>query len=119
MNNSIELLEDNPRDNFLDLPPPLRAPSRTHGRAMVALVYDAGVCSEAIKVLARRAEAQRDSEGMRAIRILSDSFNQTSTALCKAQGWTEEMLAMCDRDISISFASAVTTAESRKIILGN
>jgi len=116
MNNSPDLSENNQLDQFLDLPSQLRGPARVHGRAMVALVYGAGMASEATKVLVLRAQSQRDSAGMHALRVLADVYNQTSTALCRSHGWTEEMLAMCDRDISQSFAGGIQVAD-KKIIL--
>lgn len=99
-------------NEFLDLPEQLRGPAQTHGRDMVALVYGAGMASEAMKVLAKH---QKSPDVSRALVVLSNIFNETSTAYCKTKGWTEEMLAMCDRDISLSFAAGIVTP--RKIIL--
>lgn len=103
-------------DLFLDLPMPLREPAKTHGRAMVALVYGAGMASEAMKVLAQRNRARGDGACIHALRVIADVYNESSTALCKVHGWTEGELAMCDRDINLSFASSVQTP-SGKIIL--
>ena len=100
-----------------DLPKALRGPAKTHGRRMVALVYGAGMCSEATATLARKAQARQDGEAMDALRVLSQTFNQISTAYCKEQGWTEAELAMCDRDIMVSFAGEVLQGQSGRIIL--
>jgi len=104
------------KDLFLDLPLALRGPAETHGRAMVALVYGAGMASEAMKVLAMRNQARGDGACIHALRVVADVYNESSTALCKVHGWTEGMLAMCDRDISLSFASSIQTPV-KKIIL--
>jgi len=105
-------------DEMLDLPKQLRGPVQTHGREMVALVYGAGMASEATKVLALRAQSQRDSAGLHAVKVLSEVFNQTSTAYCKKMGWTEEMLAQCDRDISLSLAGGLVDAKGGIILNG-
>ena len=113
MNNPYNVMAT---DEMLDLPKQLREPAKEHGREMVALVYGAGMASEATKVLAMRAQSQRDSASLHAVKVLSEVFNQTSTAYCKQMGWTEALLAQCDRDISLSFAGGIVDAKG-KIIL--
>ena len=103
-------------DTFADLPEPLRAVAGKYGRAMVALVYGAGMASEAMKVLAFEIARSRSTAGRHALLVLGQTFNEASTALAKSHAWTEELMAQCDRDISIAFASAVQTP-TRKIIL--
>ena len=103
-------------DDLGDLPKQLRGPVGTYGRAMVALVYGAGMASEATKVLALRAQSQRDTDGLHAVRVLSETFNEMSTAYCKVMGWTEAMLMQCDRDISLSFAGAVVDGKGLIIL---
>ena len=49
---------DSEHEGLEDLPKPLRGPAKTHGRRMVALVYGAGMCSEATATLARKAQAR-------------------------------------------------------------
>lgn len=87
-------------DNFLDLPAALREAARVHGRAMVALVYDSGMATEAVKVLAATGGAREAV----ALRVLVDVFNQTSTALAKARGWTSAELNECEQLIEVGFA---------------
>jgi hypothetical protein len=103
-------------DLFLDLPMPLREPAKTHGRAMVALVYGAGMASEAIKVLHSRNISQRDVACTQALGVLAETFNEASSALCRLNGWEEGELAQCDRDINLSFA-AMVKVPGGKIIL--
>jgi len=103
-------------DLFLDLPPELRGPAGKYGRAMVALVYGAGMAAEATKVLAQIITQLRSGPGQHALKILAQIFNETSTALAKKEGWTEEMLVQCDRDIQLAWASSVQVSDA-KIIL--
>ena len=103
-------------DTFADLPEPLRAVAGKYGRSMVALVYGAGMCSEATKVLSHEVQRTRSAPGRHALIVLSQTFNETSSALCRLEGWSEEQLAQCDRDISLAFASAVQVPKG-KIIL--
>lgn len=94
-------------DEMLDLPAALRKPAQVHGREMVALVYGAGMASEAVKVLTRRAQALRDTETLRAVTLLGEVFNQTSSAYCRKMGWEEAVLVQCDKDIMLSFAGEI------------
>jgi hypothetical protein len=107
--------DDAPLEGLEDLPKPLRGPARVHGRKMVALVFGAGMCSEAVGLLAQKS--RRDAEAMDALRVLSQTFNQVSTAYAKEQGWTEAQLAMCDRDIMTSYAGEVFEGQAGRIIL--
>jgi hypothetical protein len=36
---------------------------------------------------------------------------------CKEKGWTEEMLAQCDRDLQLAFAGKIWTPEEGKRII--
>lgn len=107
---------NNGMDLFLDLPAQLRGAAGKYGRGMVALVYGAGMSSEAMKTLAAEAARHRSAPGRHALVVLSDVFNQTATALAKKEGWTEEMMAQCDRDIQLAFAGSVQAAETRIIL---
>lgn len=97
-------------DEFLDLESCVRPVAQQYGREMFALVMNAGLCSEAVKVLAAAAQKHQSRNSMHAIGVLSSAFNQVSTALCKQHGWTEEMLAQCDRDIARAWAGRVVLA---------
>lgn len=91
-------------DNFEDLPPPLRRAAETHGREMVALVYNSGMATEAAKRLADVLKGQ--PLGHAAIRMIAHSFNETSTALAKAKGWSAKDLNACEQAIELGFAAA-------------
>ena len=71
----------NEEDLMLDLPPALRKPAQLHGRAMVGLVYGAGICSEATAVLARGIQARQNGAEMHALQVLSKTFNQIFSSL--------------------------------------
>lgn len=97
-------------DEFLDLEPCVRLVAQQYGRELFALVMNAGLCSEAVKVLAAAAAKQRSQESLHAVGVLSSAFNQVSTAYCKEKGWTEEVLAQCDRDIARAWAGRIVLA---------
>lgn len=89
-------------DNFEDLPPPLRRAAEVHGREMVALVYNSGMATEAAGRLAGRT----DDTGKMAIRMMAWAFNETSTALARAKGWSAKDLNDCEQAIELGFAAA-------------
>jgi hypothetical protein len=97
-----------------DLPDVLAGVIKEHGQGMVALVYGVGMAAEAAQVLAR----VQTPEALQALQVLTAVFNQTSSQLCRIMGWTEEMLALCSRDIELAFASCVQVA-GPKIVLAS
>ena len=103
------------REDFGGLPAVLGPVILVHGQGMVALVYGAGMAAEAARVLAQ----VRDAKVAQALGVLAGVFNQTSSQLCRMMGWTEEMLALCNRDIELAFAGAVAQATGPKIVLAS
>jgi hypothetical protein len=94
-----------------DLPRHLANVVMKYGRPMVALVFGAGLGSEATKVLGQLAECSRDGAVLHAVRVLAQVYNETSTAYAKSQGWTEGMLAECDRDIQLAFSAQLVRVD--------
>jgi len=92
---------------FPDLADEFKPVAMKYGRAMVALVFDAGMCSQATQVLAALAQKHQSRGGLHAVQVLSNAFNEISTAYCKLQGWDEAVLAQCDRDIGLAFQGKV------------
>jgi hypothetical protein len=78
-----------------------------YGREMFALVMNAGMCSQGTKVLAALAQKHGSRGGLHALGVLSQAFNQISTAYCKQMGWEEGILQQCDRDIGLAFAGRI------------
>ncbi len=107
----IEKQEEN-----LDLAPHFRGVAEKYGRPMFALVMNAGLCTQATEVLANFAEKHRSRGSLHAVGVLSEGFNQISTAYCKQMGWTQEMLAQCDRDIMLAFNGKLI-APTNKLVL--
>lgn len=103
-------------DEMLDLPAEFRPVAKQHGRAMLMTVMDAGLASEAVKVVALVAQATGRRELIAAAGTLAKAFNNTSTLLCKSRGWTEEMLAECDRDLMLAYAGKVKVAGSSIVL---
>lgn len=87
-------------DTYEDLPPPLRKAAEVHGREMVALVYNSGMATEA----AGRAIAGATKEQRAAVMMMAWAFNETSTALCRAKGWSGIHLNDCEQAIELGFA---------------
>jgi len=101
-------------DMFEDLPPPLRKAAEAYGRGMVALVYNSGMATEAAGRLA--AEVKSDT-AKAAIQILAFAFNETSTALARAEGWSAKDLNDCEQAIELGFAQqrAIVGSDGRVI----
>jgi hypothetical protein len=91
----------------LDLPDHLRPVALKYGRDMFALVFDAGMCSQATQVLATLANKHMSKSGIHAVQVLASAFNEISTAYAKSKGWDEAVLAQCDRDIQLAFQGKV------------
>ena len=102
MNGTIKAADEAPQDEMLDIDPSFREAARLHGRAMFALVMHAGMARQAVEVLAQRG--QGDQQTLHAINVLASAFNHTSTALAKREGWSEEAMLACGRDIQLAFS---------------
>lgn len=101
MNGTLKAADEAPQDEMLDIDPSFREAAKLHGRAMFALVMHAGMARQAVEVLAKRG--QGDQQALHAINVLATAFNHCSSALAKREGWTEEMMLACDRDIQLTF----------------
>jgi len=84
---------------------------------MVACVLDAGLCSEAVKELVRIGQATKRSEVLAAVTVLARAYNEISSRYCQGQGWSEELLAQCDRDLQLAFAKKLIVPEGGRIVL--
>lgn len=102
-------------DTFEDLPPPLRKAAEAHGREMVALVYNSGMATEAAKRLV--AVLGQGNPGLSALQMIAQAFNETSTALAKAHGWTAAVLNDCEQSIELGFAQQRTIVDSSGKVL--
>ena len=103
-------------EEFLDLPAEFRPVAQKYGRAMFALVFDAGMCSQATTVLAAFAEKQRSRHTTHAVKVLAEAFNQISSAYAKQMGWGEGVLQQCDRDIGLAWQGKVQVQGSAIIL---
>lgn len=88
-------------DEMLDIDPSFREAAKKHGRRMFALVMHAGLARQAVEVMAQRG--QGDQQMLHALNVLATAFNHCSSALAKKEGWTEEQMLECDRDIQLAF----------------
>lgn len=97
-------------NDFNDLPPPLRRAAEVHGREMVALVYNSGMATEAVGRLMDVLKGQ--AAGHSAVRMIAQAFNETSTALARAKGWSAQQLNDCEQAIELGFAQQRTLVDS-------
>ena len=117
MNNEEKIHATQPEATAcLGIPPEFHPVVQKYGRAMFALVMDAGMSSQATAVLSTLADKHYSKAGRHAVVVLSQAFNEISTAYCKQMGWDEAILAQCDRDISLAFNGKVTPAGSAIIL---
>lgn len=100
MNGTLKAADEAPQDEMLDIDPSFREAARLHGRGMFALVMYAGMARQAAGAL---AGMNQHPNALHAINVLATAFNHTSSALAKREGWTEEMMLACDRDIQLAF----------------
>ena len=105
-----------PPDPCLGIPEHFHPVVRKYGRAMFALVMDAGMSTQATAVLATLADKHHSKAGRHAVVVLSQAFNEISTAYCKLQGWEEGILTQCDRDIGLAFAGKIEVPGSAIIL---
>lgn len=103
-------MDEQQEDLFEDIEPLFRDVAKRYGREMFALVMNAGMAQQAVAVLASQAEKHGSRKGLHAVGVVSQSFNQVSNAYVKLQGWSEELLAQCDRDIQLAFAGRLVVA---------
>ena len=103
-------------DALLDIPEVFRPVVSKYGRAMYALVMNAGMAGQAAEVAGAVAAKANNPQLARAILTLVEAFNQVSNAYVKVKGWEEADVAMCDRDMQLAFA-AQPSAPTKKIIL--
>jgi len=117
-------LEDQPHPDaewIASLPLELQGAAKTHGRAILAFVVNAGNYHAGIQTLVRRV--QGNNELMGALRVISSGVADLSMAYIAARGWTKEQLDECKTDIKRAALLAQTEPGVKKsnggIILAN
>ena len=99
------------------IPKEFEGVAQAHGEEMLQAVLDAGLCSEAVGKLVEIGRASGRGDILPAVRVLARAYNRISSVYCKEKGWTEEMLAQCDRDLQLAFAGKIWTPEEGKRII--
>ena len=94
-------------DEMLDVDPAFRPVVAQYGRSMFALVMNAGMCGQAASVIAGLVEKHQSIHSAQALSVIADAFNQISNAYVKQMGWSEELVAQCDRDVQLAFAGKI------------
>ena len=96
--------------------PCFHAVVRRYGRPMFSLVMNTGLAREALGVMGALAQKHASRRGLRATEVLGQSAGQLATDYAQSQGWTEEMLQQCDRDLQMAFADRVAMPGSSIIL---
>ncbi|MFA6036384.1 MAG: hypothetical protein WC759_05530, partial [Candidatus Micrarchaeia archaeon] len=107
-----------PPDEMLDVEACFRPVAQRYGREMFALVMNAGMAGQAAAVLVEQVGKHHSRGGMHALGVLTQSFNQVSSAYCKMKGWTEGDLVQCDRDLQLAFAGKIQVPGQALILNG-
>ena len=109
----IDQLEEQPKeDQFLDIQPCFRPVAKQYGREIFALVLNSGMARQAMEVLGGLANKHQSRHGMAAAQVMANAYNGAASALCKAKGWDEGLLAQVDRDIQLAFRSQIQVADA-------
>ena len=94
-------------EEMLDIPPAFHSVVKQYGREMFALVMNAGMGGEAAKVLSAFVQKHQSHHSAHALGVLASSFNQISNAYVKQMGWSEELVAQCDRDCQLAHKNQI------------
>lgn len=94
-------------DKFEDIDECFRPVVRQYGRPMFALVMNVGLATQAAQVLGAQADKRQSRALSEAAMMMCQAFNTVSSALAALQGWTEEELTQCDRDVQLAFRNSV------------
>ena len=106
-----------PAGEYPDVPREFWPVVDKYGREMFALVMNAGVAGQAASVLASVLQKHHSKHGIHAVGMLANAFNQTSNAYVKKMGWSEELVAQCDRDVQLAFAGKLVPPEGNILLL--
>lgn len=112
-------------EKWPDIDPTYHPVVETYGREMFTLVFNAGMGSQATQALISVAQALGRSQLGRnqelagqvqhAVMVLAGAFNEASTRLARAQGWTGAQLEECERAIEQAMQAKIAVAP--KIVL--
>ena len=104
-------------DEMLDITEALRPVAKQYGRELFAVVMATGICTVAMQHLGELVQRTASRKGASALNILGQHFNQVLIAYCTGQGWTEGLIAQCDRDVQIALRQSIVTPKSSIIQL--
>jgi hypothetical protein len=99
-----------------DIPAHFHDVVRKYGRDMYFLVMHAAMAGQATAVMQEIFAKHQSRHGLHAVALVAQGFNVLSNAYCAKMGWTEEVLAQCDRDCQLAARSAIIPAGSRILL---
>ena len=81
--------------------------AQQYGRSLFGLVMNAGMAGQATAVLGGLVRKHSSQHNAHALTVLANAFNQVSNAYVAQMGWSKELVAQCDRDCQMAFASRI------------
>lgn len=108
--------EAQPLDTFEDIPAEFRPVAQKYGRELYSTVLAIGLSRQAAEKLYDFVAKHHSRHALIALQTLLDSYNGMSSGFVASRGWTEELLAQCDRDLQLAWAGKLVTVE-RKLVL--
>ena len=103
-------------EDFGDIPEEFHPVVRQYGRELFAFVMNVGMSGQAAQTLAVFAEKHRSTHSLHALHVLTQAFNATGSALAEKMGWTEELIAQCDRDVLLAAKAKIELPKSSIIL---
>jgi len=106
---------DETQEQFLDLPPKFRSIAQQHGREMFALYINTKLIKQIAEQLSLGVE--KSPRTVKALRLFCKSYNELSHEYAEKQGWTQEQIAHCERDMQLVLEGRLVVLEGGKILL--
>jgi hypothetical protein len=102
--------------NGADIPTEFHAVVEKHGREIFALTMNAGMGQQALTHLLALVQKHHSRDGVHAVQVITNCFNQVASALALKEGWTAEQLVACDQDAQRAHKEAIILPGSRIIL---
>lgn len=116
MNNEATTPPNGTDTSLEDVPPHFHEVVGKYGKEMYLCVMHAGMGGQATAALNEILQRHQSRKGLHGLAMLAQGFNYISNAYCVEMGWTEEMLAQCDRDCQLAARTAIIPTGSRILL---
>ncbi len=115
-------MEDQPtptaakQESFADIDPDLRPVAEKYGRAMFALVHNAGMAGEATRILTDVVQRHQSKAGLHAVTVIATALNAISNQIALQAGWTAEEIGECQAAIQLAYGKKIVVPGSRILV---